>query len=1080
MCRLLALAVLVTAALPLSGQKGPMRLRIRPSDQLVGFNSQLPYAATLASFRGTGQPGGERVVTTDTIWFSSNPSVVTINPRTGMAASGGTPGTVTITALSGPFRASARLTVSSATLSSIAVGPNNPSVPLGSLLQFSAIGTYSDSSQHDLTDSVTWSSGKPAVATISSLGLAATRTSGNAIVSASLNLGLGLVTGTSTLTVDNVSVTIAPASTPVVINAAYPFAATVTGALNTAVTWQVNGLTGGNATIGTVSTSGLYIAPAAVPNPASVTVTAVSQADANQSASASVTVTLPTQVTGHPRIWITASDLPRLRAWAVASNPMYAQGLQKIAIRAKSDMDSNQIVCTTTISETINFCETTAELFAFMSLVDPVSAERADYAQRARTILMDRLITPLLQGPHDPAFIADNRSRWTGEAYFTTADWIYPSLTASDKGKLLQLYTIWANDLINANTTTDGHPDPLGNGPGFIYTYDLLKPYENSPTLVSDRNVVRFSGNNYYTSELRLLTLLSLVLDPQDDPNNDVRKFISTATGTRGYVLDNLMTNDCKGGLFAEGFEYSPQTTAYLAQYFLALRTAGVDDPAKYGPQVVLSNNPFWPDLLASRFHTLSPSTLDDPATYNAMGFDSPVYLPSNYGDMQRYLFRDEVALSGPLALYAQSRGDSSTLNLIRWAVAYLPPGGIDKVVSRGGDYSDFPGKLQSIFYFLLFDPSVDPKALPDPRLSMAVNQYVPGIGHLYSRTGWDTQAAWFHFRSGWNAVDHQHRDALSFNLYRKGEWLTKGLSSYSLGLTNTYNSMTIQNAPVSRTDYRLQISNTGSQWSMVEDTPAARAAAQNFIKAYAFANGYTYALGDATYLYNSEHESLSDVSHASRSIVWIKPDFVITYDRAETANTNQNRFKQVWVQTVNQATVTGNRAIAVNNSGQQLIITSLLPANAAVTTEQTDTADAAQAEPIKFRVKIDAAGEPQTVRFLTLLQGADSGAPPENPTYIQSTGGTSFEGVAIHGIAVLFPHNMNDGISMSSLSYSVPASVKIHMITGLAANTSYSVSMGPTITISPGPGITSNAGGVLILGDSNGSFGGNSSGSSH
>jgi len=859
---------------------------------------------------------------------------------------------------------------------------------VGSLIHFSAIGTYSDSSQHDLTDSVTWNSDTPTVATISNLGLAITKSSGSTTVSATA----GAITGTSTLTVVGLG---------------------------------------------------------------------------------------PIPVTGHPRIWITANDLPRLRAWAVSTNPMYAQGLQKVALRAKSDMDSNQLVCTTTISETINFCEITAELFAFMSLVDPVSTEASDYAQRARTILMDRLVAPLLQGPHDPAFIADNRSRWTGEAFFTTVDWIYPSLTPADKSKLLQLYTIWANDLINANTTTDGHPDPLGNGPGFTYTYDLLKPYENSPVLVSDRNVVRFSGNNYYTSELRLLTLLSLVLDPQDDPNNDIRKFLSTATGTRGYVLDNLMSNDCKGGLFAEGFEYSPQTTAYLAQYFLALHTAGVDDPGKYGPQVVLNNNPFWSDLLADVFHTLSPAPLNDPSTYNPMGFDSPVYLPSNYGDMQRYLFRAEAALLGPLALYAQSRGDNSTLNLIRWAVAYLPPGGIDGLVRRGGDSSDFPGKLQSIFYFLLFDPSVDPKGLADPRLSMAVNQYIPGIGNLYSRTGWDTGATWFHFRSGWNAVDHQHRDALSFNFYRKGEWLTKGLASYSLGLTNTYNSMTIQNAPVSRTDYRLQISNTGSQWSMVEDTAAARAAAQNFIKAYAFANGYTYALGDVTYLYNSEHESLSDVSHASRSIVWIKPDFVITYDRAETANTTQNRFKQTWVQTINQATIAGNRAIAVNNSGQQLVITSLLPANAAMTTEQTDTAEAAAAEPIKFRVKINAVGEPQNVRFLTILQGADSGASPENPTYIQNTGGTSFEGVAIHGIAVLFPHNMNDGISISSLSYTAPAGVNIHMITGLAPNTSYSVSMGSTVTISPGPGIASNAGGVLILGDSNGSFGGNSSGNS-
>jgi hypothetical protein len=293
---------------------------------------------------------------------------------------------------------------------------------------------------------------------------------------------------------------------------------------------------------------------------------------------------------------------------------------------------------------------------------------------------------------------------------------------------------------------------------------------------------------------------------------------------------------------------------------------------------------------------------------------------------------------------------------------------------------------------------------------------------------------------------------------------------------------MTIQNAPASENDYRQLISASGSQWTMELDDPAARAANQTFVKAYAFANGYTYALSDATYLYNSEYEGLGDVSQASRSIVWIKPDFVITYDRAETANTTQSRFKQVWIQTVNQATVNppnGNRATAVNNSGQQLIITSLLPASVKVTPEQTDLAQAAQADPIKFRVKIDAVGQPQLVRFLTILQGADAGASPETATYIQSSGGTAFEGVAVHGIAVLFPHNMNDGLSLTSLSYPAPGGVMIHMITGLAPNTSYSVSMGPTITITPGSGMTSNAGGVLILGDPSGAFGGNSSGSS-
>ena len=71
------------------------------------------------------------------------------------------------------------------------------------------------------------------------------------------------------------------------------FTATVGHTLNTQVTWQVNTVTGGNATVGAISTAGLYTAPATVPSPATVTVTAVSVADSTRSASATVTITAP-------------------------------------------------------------------------------------------------------------------------------------------------------------------------------------------------------------------------------------------------------------------------------------------------------------------------------------------------------------------------------------------------------------------------------------------------------------------------------------------------------------------------------------------------------------------------------------------------------------------------------------------------------------------------------------------------------------------------------------------------------------------------------------------------------------------
>jgi serine protease len=69
------------------------------------------------------------------------------------------------------------------------------------------------------------------------------------------------------------------------------FAAAVTNTSNTAVTWSVNGVAGGNATVGMISTAGVYKAPASVPTPATVTVTATSAADTTKSASAQVTIT---------------------------------------------------------------------------------------------------------------------------------------------------------------------------------------------------------------------------------------------------------------------------------------------------------------------------------------------------------------------------------------------------------------------------------------------------------------------------------------------------------------------------------------------------------------------------------------------------------------------------------------------------------------------------------------------------------------------------------------------------------------------------------------------------------------------
>jgi len=91
---------------------------------------------------------------------------------------------------------SAMLTVPA--LLSITVTPEFPSITGTNTQQFTATGTYSDSTTQNLTNSVTWASSAPGVATIGATGLAAGVAPGTTTISAAL----GAVTGNMVLTVN--------------------------------------------------------------------------------------------------------------------------------------------------------------------------------------------------------------------------------------------------------------------------------------------------------------------------------------------------------------------------------------------------------------------------------------------------------------------------------------------------------------------------------------------------------------------------------------------------------------------------------------------------------------------------------------------------------------------------------------------------------------------------------------------------------------------------------------------------------------------------------------------------------------
>jgi hypothetical protein len=86
----------------------------------------------------------------------------------------------------------------SATLSSITITPDNPSISVNSTRQFTATGTFSNGTQQDITASVIWSASNTLIATVDSTGLATGVAAGTAMITATSSMVSSSTTGAAT------------------------------------------------------------------------------------------------------------------------------------------------------------------------------------------------------------------------------------------------------------------------------------------------------------------------------------------------------------------------------------------------------------------------------------------------------------------------------------------------------------------------------------------------------------------------------------------------------------------------------------------------------------------------------------------------------------------------------------------------------------------------------------------------------------------------------------------------------------------------------------------------------------------
>lgn len=296
-------------------------------------------------------------------WTSSDALVASVSNALGFEgqASGLSIGDTTISAMEpgSGLSAMAQLTISAAELVSIAVTPAAPSIPLGLSLQFSAMGTYTDSTLQDLTGSVTWSSSVPAVASVSNgsgtEGLATSLGLGNTSIKAT-DVGSGLEASVSlgVSPAQLVSIAVTPSAPSIALGTTQQFVATgsysdsSTQVLTDSVTWSssdalgatISNAPGSEGLCSSVSTGSLTLfatdPASALVGSASLTITPavlLSLALTPNSASAPLGTDLQLTATGTYSD-ATTQDLTSMVTWssaspgfATVSNAMGSEGL---------------------------------------------------------------------------------------------------------------------------------------------------------------------------------------------------------------------------------------------------------------------------------------------------------------------------------------------------------------------------------------------------------------------------------------------------------------------------------------------------------------------------------------------------------------------------------------------------------------------------------------------------------------------------------------------------------------------------------------------------------------------------------
>ncbi|WP_025229175.1 BACON domain-containing protein [Fimbriimonas ginsengisoli] len=756
----------------------------------------------------------------------------------------------------------------------------------------------------------------------------------------------------------------------------------------------------------------------------------------------------------HPRLWYTPGDIAKFQKWAVPQNPTYPI-LMDVVGQAVAAYDTRFGTVNWKDNGTFTFSPETTEdyalLLAFMYQLETDPVKRSAYAVRAKTMLMYVLNKAALGAApgipfRDPHFSIKDRARFFGQTYPLIVDYLYPIFSPVEKATIRKVFLRW----IGESKAAYG-----GNG--------------------NNTMGMKFSANNYQLAHFRNVTMWSEIMDPADDPKVDPAQPATTLGNTlhsytayaTGRWLSDLWTlfdhGQCQNGLPMEGTLYG-LSYGWFHDALLTMHNTGLDDPSLATPQMGMVTSSFWNDWLAGYFHLM----VNTPAPPAGAAYLGNVFEQFGYCDLLRiWSIPENAPMLASAILLDRSMGNNARADAEYWALRNSLEGGqfwLNRVPGHG--WFGNPTGNEAPQQFTARDPFAAPPT--DPRPAMAKVFESNGIKMVIGRTGWDPAASLLAFKSSYITENHTTGDAGNFWFYRKGAMLTSNVRGYTgqdiLNTSAYANTLTIQNdVPSDLAWFEPEISARGGQWIFGQATGDPTMLTSN-------GPGYLAADTNLTKLYNrvTNKSSVTDVKLATRTLIWLQPDYVVVYDRAKTGKAN--RFKRFNLHLPAMPTVQGNKAMALAPNAERLYVTSLLPANGMLV-PAVDVADGqAVGETMKAHLTIEDPSNPLDVRFLHVIQGADTGVSQAAAQLLSSSAGTPLEGATIGTNAVLFPHDLITAANpFAAMSYTVPVQIATHYIAGLSPNMTYDITVatvagGKTFTITPGTHFMTDKAGVLVF----------------